>query len=66
MYWYTDDGCHFYAEGCAGLNAGTQLEDYPRTKEEDGESWEQGSLHILENGDMLCPICGGKLSASSY
>lgn len=66
MYWDTDDGCHFYAEGAAGYGADTQLEDYPQTKEEDEEEWTQGHLHILENGDMLCPVCGGKLGAHSF
>lgn len=66
MYWYTDDGCHWYAEGSAGLGAGTQLEEYPKTKQEDDEEWTAGHVHILENGDILCPLCGGKLNASAY
>jgi hypothetical protein len=27
-YWDTDDGCHWYYEGCAGYSAGIQLQDY--------------------------------------
>ena len=65
-YWYTDDACHWYADGCTGAGAGTELQDYPVTKEDDDETWEQGSVHVDENGDMYCPHCGGKLAASFY
>ena len=66
MYWYTDDGCNWYAEGACGAGAGMQLEEYPRTKEDDGEEWTPGHLHVRSDGSMQCPCCGGNLAASPY
>lgn len=64
--WLTDDANHWYDDGVCGSGAGTQLEDYPRTKEEDGEEWTPGHLHIREDGSMQCPCCGGHLSGGFY
>lgn len=59
--WYTDDGGHWYTD-----EAPQHLEDYPRTKEDDGEEWTTGHLHITADGAMKCPGCGGALSGYFY
>jgi hypothetical protein len=33
-YWYSDDGCHFYADGCCGCGAAPQLETFTLHKTE--------------------------------
>jgi len=55
-YWYTDDGCNWYFEGCAGLDAGKQLEEYPIV-EPDDDSIEPPAIFTNENGDGYCPLC---------
>lgn len=59
--WYTDDGHNWYSN-----DQHPDLTDYPVTTEENGETWEHGSVHVCENGDILCPNCGGKLCADFY
>jgi len=78
-WWWTDDGCHFYAEGACGRGAGQQLEAYERVRVDDlpgaWREWKQGRLfyahdesefdgRTLKRGEGLCPICGGRLQAS--
>lgn len=63
-YWTTDDGCHWYADGCCGLGAGTQLERYDRVDIEGRMAWEAGVLCADADGNGYCPICGGRLRAS--
>jgi hypothetical protein len=62
--WDTDDACHWYPEGTCGRGH-TQLEAYDRTKEDDEQTWAEGSVHVLSNGDLLCPKCGHKLAAGA-
>lgn len=63
-YWHTDDTSHWYYEGSAGLNAGTQLEDYDSTSDESERG--QGKLYIDDDCNGYCPKCGGKLVLSAY
>lgn len=64
-YWDTDDANHWYREGSCGMGAGTQLEAYDRTSEDDGQSWEAGKLHVKSDRSGLCPCCGSKLEAAA-
>lgn len=54
-YWYTDDANHWYFEGCAGLNAGKQLEEYQIV--EPDEDAEPPAIFTNDNGDGYCPLC---------
>ena len=62
-YWTTDDGCHFYDQGCCG-GGHTNLEkmDVRNIDPEYGEDWEPGIVCVLD-GIGYCPICGAKLAA---
>lgn len=62
--WNTDDGHNWYRDGACGLGAGTQLDKYDRTEAKNGEEREEGKLHVTEEGDGLCPCCGGLLKVS--
>jgi hypothetical protein len=63
-YWQTDDGCHWYDDGCAGYGADTQLEEYDRKDIETPDDWEPGLLCVDPDGVGYCPKCGGQLHAS--
>jgi hypothetical protein len=63
-YWQTDDGYHWYDDGCCGHGAGTQLEAYDRKDIETPDEWEPGFLCVDPDGTGYCPKCGGRLSAS--
>jgi len=63
-HWETDDGCHWYAEGCAGAGAGLQLEDYETVvldpeAEADEQPDTEGKL-VFDPGNkrIVCPCCG--------
>lgn len=56
--WTTDDGYHWYYEGCCGLNAGTQLEAYEATKDESLKG--QGVVYV-EDDKGYCPFTGEEL-----
>jgi hypothetical protein len=66
MYWYSDDGHSWYAEGTAGHGAGTQLEKYETTKADDDEVWTKGKVHVCEDDSILCPCCGSTMSVGFY
>lgn len=76
VYWYTDDGCHWYFQGTCGFGAGTQLEEYDRVKfddeglNDDGEHIDDvkgtGVLCVDDDGNGYCPITGCLLCASAY
>lgn len=62
--WTTDDTSHWYYEGSAGFNAGTQLDEYDSTSDESERG--QGKLYIDDDRNGYCPKCGGKLALSAY
>jgi len=62
-YWDTENGHSWHREGNYASAGGTQLQDYDRTEEEKGESWEAGKLHVLKDRSALCPCCGAPLKA---
>lgn len=57
--WTTDDGYHWYYEGCCGLNAGTQLEAYEAT---DDESLKGQGVVYVEDDKGYCPFTGEELT----
>ncbi len=58
--WTTDDSYHWYHDGCCGLGAGTQLENYDATE---GEHGIEGKVVVTEDGEAFCPMCSqGKLT----
>ena len=57
--WTTDDGYHWYYEGCCGLNAGTQLEAYEATKD---ESLKGQDVVYVEDDKGYCPFTGEELT----
>lgn len=59
-HWTTDDGYHFYYEGCAGLNAGLELQKYTATDDEEQRG--KGVVYVDENGNGYCPFTGEKLT----
>jgi len=63
-YWDTENGHSWHREGNYASAGGTQLQDYDRTEEEKGETWEAGKLHVLKDGSALCPCCGAALGVS--
>lgn len=66
-YWDTENGCSWHFQGnYGGSDAKTQLQDYDRTKEEDGQTWEAGKLHVLADRSALCPCCGSPLKAAPF
>jgi len=62
--WRTDDGYHWYPDGICGKNH-KQLETYEILKEEEEEQVaERGKdrkIHVDEDGNAYCPLCGNKL-----
>ena len=60
-YWWTDDAYHFYFQGCSSH----KLDEYSALKEETNDDAEQrgkdGLLHVDDDGNGYCPICGGLL-----
>ena len=60
-YWQTDDGYNWYFQGCSSH----KLEEYSALKEETNEDVEKrgkdGLLHVDDDGNGYCPICGGLL-----
>lgn len=66
-YWDTENGHSWHREGnYGGTAAKTQLQDYDRTEEEKGESWEAGKLHVLKDRSALCPCCGAPLKPAQF
>jgi hypothetical protein len=63
-YWYTDDGYHWYFEGCCGMDCGTQLEDYDFVDDEDESGETSGKIYVDENGNGYSPINGALLRVS--
>ena len=53
--WTTDDTYHWYNDGCCGLGAGTELQDYDA---EEGEQGIVGKVVVNEDGEAFCPQCG--------
>jgi len=65
QHWSTDDGCHWYHNGCCGAGCGKQLDEYEMVSLDDGGKWEEGKL--CHKGDcVFCPDCGRKLGASPW
>lgn len=61
-FWDTENGHSWHRDGnYGGSDAKTQLQDYDRTEEEKGETWEAGKLHVLKDRSALCPCCGAPL-----
>lgn len=58
-YWTTDDGYHWYREGCCGCGARTQLEAYEAS--DDPADKGKGKIYIDEDGNGYCPVTGRKL-----
>ena len=81
-YWYTDDGCHWYDNGCCG-NGYKQLESYDAIELEEEPNAALYHPDLFEKGDTpteyehagtvvvydkrgFCPICGGELLPLFY
>lgn len=72
-HWYTDDGYHWYFEGCSGVSSGAQLETYDMVDIDDVEDKEEadgepvdpvGTIIVDSDGTGNCPRCGkGRLEA---
>lgn len=58
--WTTDDGYHWYYQGCCGMNAGQQLETYEATVEEEEKG--QGKVFVDDAGKGYCPFTGEELT----
>lgn len=60
-YWQTDDAYNWYFKGCSSH----KLDEYSALKEETNDDVEQrgkdGLLHVDDDGNGYCPICGGLL-----
>ena len=57
--WTTDDNYHWYQDGCCGLGAGTELQEYDTVEGSEGC---EGKVVVTEDGEAFCPVCGaGKL-----
>jgi hypothetical protein len=63
-YWDTENGHSWHREG--NYVGPGQLQDYDRTEEKKGETWEAGKLHVREDGSALCPCCGSPLKAAQF
>jgi hypothetical protein len=63
-YWDTENGCSWHRDG--NYVGPGQLQDYDRTSEEKGETWEAGKLHVLADRSALCPCCGSPLKAAQW
>lgn len=59
--WTTDDGYHWYYQGCCGMSAGRQLEKYEATENEEEKG--QGKVYV-EAGKGYCPFTGVELEAT--
>lgn len=65
--WSTDDGCHWYYDGCCGASyRDKQLDKIPCKEIEKREDWEEGFVCVLPDGTGLCPFTGCMLHAGFY
>jgi len=63
-YWDTENGHSWHREG--NYVGPGQLQDYDRTEEDKGETWEAGKLHVRSDRSALCPCCGSPLKAAQF
>lgn len=63
-YWDTENGCSWHRDG--NYVGPGQLQDYDRTDEDKGETWEAGKLHVRSDRSALCPCCGSPLAPAAF